>query len=792
MIKNYLTVALRNLRRNKIYLLINTLGMGIAMACCLTAYLLIAFNIEFDDYFRKDEETERIVKVVHHYEYANGERDKDLTAPITMAPWAAEDIAAIEGYTRFTNRWGILSNDDKAFEENLRFADASFFDMFKMELKSGAFMTFENKQAVFLSEETAVKYFGDEDPVGKTMAVEFNNKKYELTVGGVLAKIPLNISFNIQALLRVELFLDAHEIEPDDWEYTSSILFKLNNINQRESVNEVLNRYATLWNESRKEAKTLSFEVVPFHTPVINGEVNKSDLRLPIPYIALFIFSGLASIILLIACFNLTNTTIALTGKRMKEIGVRKVMGSGRGQIIYQFMFEMVVTISLAIVAGVVMAQIIVPRFATMWQLQYGLEDLNSLNFIIALIILLFISAILAGIYPALFGSKFRPVELLKGGKQVKGTNFFTRILLVFQFSLSVIVLIAGTIFTQNAVYQQELDLGYDKEKLVNVRVQEQRSYEKFKNALATNPEVEAVAGAKSHIGPYNASSVTIRFDTTDLFKTDLYHVGAGYFDVAGLEITSGRDFIEGNETDYEAAVVVDQNFVENHRLENPIDQRLFYRDKPYRIVGVVSNHLSGLKEHNSSEHIYMLTSPSEYSTMVVRVSADHAASALDALKKEWKGLFADEPFIGTLQEDVIYEEANGYNKNLKQIFFFLTVLGCLLSACGIYALASLNVQKRTKEIGVRKVLGATVTSILKLINKEFAIILMLAMVLGGAGGYALTSGLLGDLYAQHIEVGLVPVVVCCVAIFVIGISATSGTIFKAAVTNPSKTLRDE
>ncbi|ELR68627.1 hypothetical protein C900_00171 [Fulvivirga imtechensis AK7] len=792
MIKNYLTIALRNLRKNKIYLLINTFGMGIAMACCLTAYLLIAFNIEFDDYFRKDKGTKRIVKVMHHYEYANGDQDQDLTAPITMAPWAAEDIPAIEEYTRFVNRWGTLSNEDKAFEENLRFADVSFFDMFKMDLKSGSLKNFKNQQTVFLSEATAEKYFGDEDPVGKTMAVEFNDKNYELTVGGVLAKFPMNISFNIQALLRVELFLDAHEIEPDDWEYTSSVLFKLHNVNQRESVSMVLNRYATLWNETRKEDKTLSFELVPFYTPVINGEVNKSDLRLPIPYIALFIFSGLATIILLIACFNLTNTTIALTGKRMKEIGVRKVMGSGRGQIISQFILETVITISLAIVAGVVMAQIIIPHFATMWQLQYGLEDLSSMNFIMALLVLLFISAILAGVYPALFGSKFRPVELLKGRKQVKGTNLFTRTLLVFQFSLSVIVLTAGTIFTQNAAYQQELDLGYDSEKLVNVKVKRQRSFEQFKRVLTANPEIEAVAGAKNTIGPYSASNVTVRFDTTGLFKTDLYHVGAGYFDVVGLQITAGRDFIEGSETDYSSAVIVDENFVANHRLVNPIDQRLFYRDKPYRIVGVVKNHLSGLKEHNNSEHIYMLAPPSEYTTMVVKVGANTASSLLGSLRKEWKGLFADDPFIYTLQEDVVYEEANGYNKNLQQIFFFLTVLGCLLSACGIYALASLNVQKRIKEIGVRKVLGATVTSILKLVNREFAIILTLAAVLGGAGGYVLTSGLLEDLYAQHMEIGWVSVLLCCITIFIIGISATSGTIFKAAMTNPSKTLRDD
>jgi putative ABC transport system permease protein len=186
-------------------------------------------------------------------------------------------------------------------------------------------------------------------------------------------------------------------------------------------------KYIKILNKNQKEFRVVSFELVPFTTPIINGEVGQSNLRLPIPTIALFIFSTLGVIILLIACFNLTNTTMALTGKRLKEIGVRKVVGSGRIQIVYQFLIEMVITISLAIVAGLFMAQIIVPQFATMWQLQYGLSDLNKLNLLLALVVFLFIASILAGIYPALLNSRFNPIELLRGRKGIKGTNYLNR-----------------------------------------------------------------------------------------------------------------------------------------------------------------------------------------------------------------------------------------------------------------------------------------------------------------------------------------------------------------------------
>jgi putative ABC transport system permease protein len=192
------------------------------------------------------------------------------------------------------------------------------------------------------------------------------------------------------------------------------------------------------------------------------------------------------------------------------------------------------------------------------------------------------------------------------------------------------------------------------------------------------------------------------------------------------------------------------------------------------------------------SEHLFLFAKPASYGTMVVRTDPTKILSMRSYLEKEWKVAFPGKPFESKLQAELVYEEAGGYNHNLKQIFFFITLLGCVLSASGIYALASLNVQKRTKEIGIRKVLGASVRSIIKLLNREFAIILAWAVVLGSAGGYFLTTALMGNLYAQHIEIGWGTVVLCSLAVFIIGISTTSTIIFKTATDDPTKTLRSE
>ncbi len=792
MIRNYLKVAIRNLMRNKVYLLINTLGMGIAMTCCMTAYLLLAFNIEFDEYFN-DDQIQNVVKVVHHFETMNGKPEKELVIPIGVAPQATHEISGIENFTRFCNEGGTVSHRENAFYENIRFVDASFFNMFKLGLVKGSYKNFENQQSIFLSGPLALKYFATKDPIGETLIVDINHKKYEVVVGGVFEKLPLNMSFNIDALMRIENYLDAHSIEPNRWDakYSSSTLFKLSDVTHRQFIGQQMNKYVKLLNEHQKEFRSISFELVPFTTPIIGGEVSQSNLRLLIPTLPLFIFGALGFVILLIACFNLTNTTMALTGKRLKEIGVRKVVGSGRIQIVYQFLIEMVITISGAIVAGLLMAQIIVPQFAAMWQLQYGLNDLNKLNLLLTLVVLLFIAAIVAGIYPALLNSKFNPIDLLRGIKGIKGTNYLTRSLLVVQFSLSIIVLIAGTVFTQNADYQKKLGLGYDKENIITVSIENDMEYEQFKNKIAGNVDIDGIVGAANHIGPYSADYKTVRIDTS-LFQTDIYGVGAGYFNVVGLQIVSGRDFIEGNQTDFESAAVIDENFALNHGLKNPIDAQFFYNDNPYRIIGVVKNHLSGLKQLNDSEHIFMFAKPSNFKILVLRTDPNKILPLRSYLEKQWRNTFPGKPFESRLQADIVYEGADGLNNNLKQIFFFITLLGCVLSASGIYALASLNVQKRTKEIGIRKVLGASVSSIIHLVNREFAIILIMAMVLGSSGGYFLTTALMGSLYAQHIQIGVITILLCSLTIFIIGITTTSTTIFKTATDDPTKALRSE
>ena len=791
MLLNYLTVALRQLRKNKMYLLINMLGMGIAIACAMTAYLLVAYNIEFDDSV-DPEQVKNIVKVIHHRKDSDGDNFKELVAPLPLGPAVVNDIAGVAKFSRFFSDGGYLSYGEKGFHETIFFADSSFMDMFAPSLISGSNKSFSDKNSIFISEKFSVKYFGDEDPIGKEMTVSINNIQLNAVIGGVLRNPPYNSTFTQNVLMRAENYFEIYHLDENDWSIThnASTLFELADISKAGNIADHFKKYTAFRNEARPDSRSEHYELIPFRQYLSPNDVRQSDLHLPIPFIALAIFMTLGGIILLIACFNLTNTTLALSMKRMKEIGVRKVVGSSRYQIALQFFIEILLTVSLSVVIGFAMSLFLIPRFAAMWELPYGLKELNSMNIVIALMILLFCSALLAGLYPALFGSRQSPLLLFRSGKGPGGTNLFTRSLLVVQFSLSIMVLIAGAVFTQNAKYQDSIDFGYDKEMLITALIQGRHEAEVLSQAIGSHPKIEISAPSIHHFAFINGPQRPARI-ASEKFNATIYEVSPNYFATVGLNLVAGRLFNEGDTLE-RRSVVVDENFVKRNRLADPLETKVEVEGKALTIVGVVSNHLTDLESHNIENYIYAPAKPEQYQILVIRAEASTLSQTQQYVQEQWKKLFPGKPLRTDLQNDIVYLEANTYNRNLTKIFFFMTVLGCLLSVSGLYSLASLNIHRRTKEIGVRKVLGASVMSILKLINLEFVLILLMSAVLGGIGGYMLTNGLLSDLYAQHIDVNIVTVIGGGAFVFLIGLFATSVTIWRAANVNPVKAIASE
>lgn len=794
MFKNYLVVSLRTLTKNKSYVLINAMGLGISLACCLAAYLFIAFNIEFDD-FHNDARVERIFTVHTLSKDLDGKQARDWQAPTIMAPIAAEDIAGIDSYVRVVYAGGALRYEDKAFSQGICFADSTLFDLFDFPLTTGSHNAFKEKNTIFLTETLAKKYFADEDPVGKMMTLKsVNDSEFRVLVGGVLKKIPANSTISFEALMRFEHFMTMNKITSDDWTdwRNPATFFKLASPDNADAVSKALRKYIPTRNKARTDMVVDDYELVPFKEPHAyeNGDIRYGWTQARMSAAPIIVFSGLAILILLIACFNLTNTSIAMTTKRLKEVGVRKAIGAARKQIITQFLFETLIMICVSLVVGLALSQIIVPAFASMWLFTYGMQDLSGLNLIITLMLLVFLAAMIAGIYPALSSSKFKPTALLKGSVRIHGASWLSHSLVAFQFALSVLVLIGGVTFIRNARFQEKIEFGYDRDQIITVSTGGEREYEALKNAIATNPKILSVGICDGTLG--NSYRTPIRVDT---FTYDIQALGIGknYFETMGIKVSEGRYFNLENESDQREGVIVNKAFLKKLAMTDPLEKVLFLHNEKRIILGVAENHIDNLYRSKEPEpFVFYPAGKNQYVTMVVKTEVADLAETRAYLEKKWKEVFPAEPFESQYQTEMVMGDSRATNANLQKVFLFITVLGGLLSASGIFALASLNIAKRTKEIGVRKTLGASVGNIVRLLNREFTIVLLVSAIAGSAAGYFAMEWLLSEIYAYRIDVGILSVAICALVIFGVGIATTSSTIVKAARLNPVKTLRSE
>jgi putative ABC transport system permease protein len=793
MFKNYLRVAIRGLLKNKSYVIINTLGLGISLACCITAYLLLAFNIEFDN-FHPSDKVANVFSLHTLSKEKDGRPVRDNQGPIMLGPLAAEEISGISKFTRYIGDGGAMQYQDKAFNENISFADSAFFEMFEFPLLSGSHKSFKEKNSIFITKDIAKKYFGDEEAVGKMMTLSFvNDHEIQVIVGGVLDKIPMNNTFLFSVLMRFENYIDIHNLKMDDWSdwRNPATYVQLASPDNAATIGKQFDKYIPTRNKFRTDMVVDRYELQPFKAAFTQDDIRWSWVMQRISVVPLIIFSGMALLILLIACFNLTNTSIAMTSKRLKEVGIRKAIGAARRQIISQFLMETVMTISMSLLVGLLMAQVVVPAFAAMWKLPYGLEDMSGTNMFIAMVVLLFLASLLAGIYPALFSSKFKPVALLKGAVRVNGTNMLTRTLVSLQFALSVIVLIGGVVFIQNTKFQESIRFGYDKDQIITVQLKGEKDFVAMEQAVAENPKILGVAVSDGNIGSNNYQTpVTV---DTGKYEVQAMGVGKNYFETMGLKIIEGRTFNLENASDQEDGIIVNRAFCERTGLNDALEKTVILHDHKRVILGVIENHIDNLYRSTEGDpFVFYPAGKNQYVLMLVKSERSDLVEIQKYLETTWKRLFPSKPFESQLQEDLVLKGSKETNANLQTIFLFITILGGLLSASGIYALASLNITRRTKEIGIRKALGASTPNIVALLNREFVVILIVAGVLGSVGGYFATDALLKELYTFHISVGVVTIVLCALGIFVMGILTTSSTILKAARSNPVDTLRSE
>jgi ABC-type antimicrobial peptide transport system permease subunit len=576
-----------------------------------------------------------------------------------------------------------------------------------------------------------------------------------------------------------------------DWAHVAFVQFA--DPAQSPALQNQLNRYIAAHNAAAPDFPIARFYFDPLRKLALRAwteDLDSDILKRAMHPAGMISPSIIGLLLLLMACFNYINTSIAFSSQRLKEIGVRKVIGGGRRQLSTQFMSENLLLCGLALILGVALAEIFVPAYDALWTyFELTLDYSQNIGLIVFLAGLLILVGLIAGAYPAFYISRYHPVTILRGKQKFGGTSWFTRMLLAFQFVVSMLCVIASIVFIQNADFIRNFDLGYDRNLVVVVPLSDAKYYEPYRNAIAANPNVISVAGNRHHVG--RSWYTRTAEHAAQKSSADVVAIGQNYLATMKLRLVSGRDFDEKLTTDFKEAILVNQKLARSFDWDEPLGQIVTLDSVRYSVIGVVEDFHNNGVWSSLKPAIFRLVKPENYRFLTLRVRAENLTAMNEFLQREWQRVAPDVPYAGYYQDEIMVE-AITVSENINTMFLYISVLAIAISMMGLFALVSLNIARRTKEIGIRKVLGATMLHIMGLVNKEFFRLLAAAALFAAAIGYFAVKALIESIYAYHVGFSVTPFVLAGAAVFIIAVITVGSQVFKVATANPVKALRYE
>lgn len=789
MLRNYLKTTFRSLKKNLTYTSINVIGLAIGLSGVLITFALIEYEYTFDGQFENIDQIYRI----NSLRKIEGQSQNWGITPIPLGPEFSEQTAGVESFTRYGTARIIVRNGDKVHSENMYFADYNFFDHFHFSLAKGNISSFKEKNTALITSEFSKKYFGEENSLGKQIEVLLNDRTVQsFIVGGILKKIPQNSSFRFDVIVPYENIFDIYNIPESAWtvEIPTITYIRLDQLTDAQVISKNLRSFTDKNNELLETWKVKEFYLMPYRDQGAESRTLYSAITWSgLPLSALYGSMFMNGVILLIACFNFANTAIAYAQKRLKEIGLRKTFGSLKNQILMQFLLENFIQCILAMIIAVEIAQRWILWMNIQWPIDLSFNYFRNPLLLIILILTLVIVTLLAGAYPAFYLSKFQPSYILKGDIKFAGTNPLNRILLTWQFGLSITAIFAGIALWLNAKYQSELDFGYNKENVVVINLYDNDNFETYKNSVLGIAGVQNMAGAIHNVG-FGYETIDIDIDGM-LHQTERLLVGDNYLNTMELNLTQGRDFIINSENDINESIIVNEKFIETFNISNPLSQAIKMDSQSYFIVGVIQDFMPyGL--HRPINPVILKKIPDDQCQLLcVNTDITELVTINNELSSTWKDIFPNKPYEGYYQQEAL-NEAEHINKGILKQFGVLSFFALFLSTSGLFSLVSLSINRRTKEIGIRKIMGASITQIIYLLNREFLGILAIGSILGSVMGYYFMQAFLGDIFDHHIDMGPA-VFFISISIIVCTAILTSGRkIYHAASINPAESLKYE
>lgn len=814
MIKNYLRSAWRNIARHKFISFINIFGLTVGLTCCLLIITYIINELSYDKFNVNADRTYRVTRIFYS---RNGEENLHLSAVAPpFGPLLKNAFPDIEKVTRILpNGTTIFKYKDKLFnEKNGAFADENFFDVFSVNVTQGDKKTALNDPySVMLTDEIAKKYFGNEDPINKTIILD--NIKHEFKVTGVFEPLPSNSHMHPNILMSFNTLKDTAIYGEKQLEtnfgnnsfYTYLLMPKGYNMQVISGqLNAFLDKYVHLPgmppNVKTHQATKLTIQkLTDIHLQShLDDEMEPNGNTKRV-----YIFSIIAAFILLIACINYMNLSTARSALRAKEIGVRKVIGAQRKEIIRQFLGESVLVTWVALVFAVGLTWILLPYINGISHLNLQFNSLFKWNILLGVLCLPFVIGLVSGIYPAIFMSSFKPVQVLKGMLKVGGGNIsFRKVLVVLQFSISIILIVATSIVFQQLRFIQTASLGFNKDHILTTAYSGTltNQFESFRQELLKNPAVKDV-GRSSRIpsgrllddqgaqviegGKTTPTNIELKYITTDY----------GFVSTYGMQMAAGRNFSRAFPTDT-ANYVINETAVRQlgwKTAQNAIGKDMIYGGTKGKVIGVVRDfHFESLHQ-GIIPMIFLLPPPKSgyYNTISIKVNGNNAQSAVSTIRDTWHQYVPDVPFDYTFLDER-FQKLYVSEQQESQLVTIFSCLAIFIACLGLFGLSAFTISQRVKEIGIRKVLGANVPQIVGELSRDFLILVLIAAAIGLPIAGWLMHEWLESNFAFKITLLsswwvflLAGIIALIIAFVTIGFQAV-----KAASVNPVKSLRSE
>lgn len=808
MLKNYLKIAVRSLLKNKVYTFINILGLSVGLACCVLILLHVEDELSYDDFHPNKEQLYRValerVYPDHTSYYA--------IIPSGFSEVFNEEIPEVEHATRllgFPNFTNVIEYRDKVFEENyVFFADSNFFEVFDYKLLQGnSDALLKNPNTVILTRSTAQKYFGTENPVGKTLEINDN----ETEVVGVMEDIPENshMTFDFLSSSTNLGFIR----QPNYTSFSSYTYLKLQEGATMEEVEaripELVERYASgqiernlgiSYEEYVAAGNGYHYFLQPISDIYLHSNL-ESEIKPNSSMVYVYIFVSIAILILGIACINFVNLATARSAERAREVGVRKVMGSDRSQLIRQFLTESVFISLLSLVVAVGIIQVVLPLFNDLAQKELVINLFGNSMAGPLLLGFTLVIGLLAGLYPAFYISSIKPVEVMKGKFQTNSKGRWLRNgLVVFQFAIS-IILISGTLIVYNQMdYINSKNLGYEKENILVIEnIFNLDQPDAFKEELRGLADVASVGATSTMMGDNFFGIQFQQAGESEVLTTKGLTVDDHFIETMGINILAGRSFSEN--FDDSLNVILNEAAVNALGIENPVGARLTSTNNNadneqitsvFNVIGVAENfNFESLR--TGITPLAILSSESVIgfeSFLSVRLMNSNFSENVNRFENIWNSMVSDRPFSYYFLENDLAELYKAEQTSAK-IFAVFAVLAIIIACVGLFGLAAYTAYQRTKEIGIRKVLGASISGIILLLSKDFAKLVGIAFFIAAPVAYLVMSAWLQN-FAFRIEPGITTFITAGLIALLIAIFTVSYQAIAAAVVNPVKSLRSE